>query len=464
MATHTTHGDPVSSPEISAGNRLWSTARRLITPFLLIVASIAFVAANVPAHNQVSPYDEYVYIDYLAKFPQQGVVATGEETGEFARNYIACHGVAGYGLFNPESCDTSNHTDDEAYPFNGKTSADLYTPLYFGITWVAAQPFLWFSDMDLVEAGRMAGWIWLASGSVLLFYALRRLQVSHLAAGASSLLLIASVPAWWSATFISTDGSAFTAGAALLFLGVRYAQTARGGWLLTLVSALAVALKLQNYMAVVAVAIFLLLQRLGKAREEHNSAFDSPQQTISGGRLVTTVGGMLLVPIIVQGLWVLIRNAISVSEFPDQLVAVPFTFESVIIESLKFFGQIGLASTVPEASTVAWTLAMIATWLMVAGILGTIAVEQRFGIRYSLALATLVTMLLAGPALALVNLVFQGFYFPLPTRYGLSLLPFALALAATLFDKKRETRIALLLIAGVTFAASLTPYFPGIEM
>lgn len=464
MARHTTHGDPVSSPQPSAGNRSWSAVRRLLIPFLLIVASIAFVAANVPTHNQVSPYDEYVYIDYLAKFPQQGVVVTGEETGEFARNVIACHGVAGYGLFNPESCDTSDHDDDEAYPFNGKTSADLYTPLYFGITWVAAQPFLWFSDMDLVEAGRMSGWIWLASGSILLFYALRRLQVSNLAAGASSLLLIASVPAWWSATFISTDASAFTAGAALLFLGIRFAQTARGGWLLALASALAVALKLQNYMAVVAAAIFLLLQHLGRVREERRSALGSPPQTMGGGRLFTAVGGMLLIPIIVQGLWVLIRSSIAVSEFPDQLVAVPFTFESVIIESLKFFGQIGLASTVPESSTVAWTLATIATWLIVSGILGAIAVEQHFGIRYSLALATLVTMLVAGPALALVNLLFQGFYFPLPTRYGLSLLPFALALAATLFDKKKETRIALLLIAGVTFVAALTPYFPGIEM
>lgn len=455
----------MNSPEALTFTRARVLLSKLLIPLMLTIASVVFVFVNVSSHSQISPYDEYVYIDYLAKFPEQGIVATGEETGDFARNYVACNGVAGYGLFDSQSCGTNDHSDDDAYPFNGKTSADLYTPLYFAATWVGAQPFIWLGGMDLVDAGRMSGWIWLATGSVLLFHALLRLSVSQLAAGAASLLLIASVPAWWSATFISTDGSAFAAGAALLLAGIRFAQTGRGAWLLPVISVFAVAFKLQNYMAVVATAMFFLLSYLSKKQQQSVQEADLlSQQLYSRGKASALLGTMLIIPIVVQAIWMLIRKAIAVSDFPDQLVSEPFTLSAIIDESMKFFGQLGLSSTVPVNSTAGWALATIATWIIITGILSAIAVEPRFDIRYSLAISALFTMLVSGPALALTNLVAQGFYFPLPTRYGLSLLPVALALAATLFDKKRETRVALAIVAGVSFAASLSPYFPGIEV
>lgn len=432
------------------------------TPILLIVASILFVTANSLSHEEISPFDEYVYIDYLAKFPEQGVVVTGEETGDFARNYVACAGVTGYGKFDPTSCGTGDHSDDEAYPFSGKTSADLYTPLYFALTWLAAQP-LTFLGLDLVEAGRAAGWVWLGSAALFLFYSLKRLSITTLGSASAALLLVASVPAWWSTTFISTDGSALTSGSALMFAGIYLATTGKRGWMLPVISILAVALKLQNFMAVVATAGFLLILKVRKSREDSSPIFrEQVYQAISRDRLIVTLGSMLVLPILLQLIWVLIRKWLAVDEFPDQLVARPLGIQELVTETVKFYGRVGMSSTVPDDAVIGFALAAATTWVLIAGVISVIAVEPRFNLSYSIALSVFVTFLLAGPALSFASLLAQGFYFPLPERYGLSLLPFALGMAGVLLDKKIETRIALLALAGSSFAFSLTPYFPGL--
>lgn len=450
----------MSSSPVLRESRTYAFARRLAAPLLLILASLVFVVANAPAHTQMSLFDEYVYIDYLAKFPEEGVVRQGEMTGELARQYYSCEGVSPFGKIAPQNCSTHDFSNDVEYPMGGKTSADLYTPLYFGVTWLAAQPFLWFGSADIVEAGRLAGTVWLASASVLLYYAMKRLRVSTITSLAGCGLLIASAAAWWSTTFISTDGSAMTAGAALLLTGLRYLQTGRGAWMLPALSVLAVAFKFQNFMAVVAAAGFLLLTSIGQKRSVHDRpALEQPRTTWR--KLVLILGSMFMLPLLFQVCWMLLRSAIAVSAFPDQGVASHLGPAELIMETLKFYGRLGLGFTIPDTATVGYVLAMLATWTIIIGVFAPIAMEPRFSPRYSLGVATFLTLLAAGPALAIANRLTQGYYFSLPPRYGLSLLPLALALVAVTFDRKIETRIPLLALAGVTFAASLTPYFPG---
>ena len=135
----------------------------VVACLLIVVASIAVVVVHVPKHDTVSPIDEYVYIDYYAKVLDQGIVHRGEETGEYAREYLACHGVRAIGDYPEALCPTEGKGRDAAYPNAGATSAGLYTPLYFAITRVLAQPLVWFG-VELTDAGRAVGGLWLAAG------------------------------------------------------------------------------------------------------------------------------------------------------------------------------------------------------------------------------------------------------------------------------------------------------------
>ena len=132
----------------------------------MLFASVGFVSANVVQQKQISPFDEYVYLDYLSKVPTQGFVRSGEETGDLARQEISCRGVQTYGLYGT-SCDIGAASPDETFPYSGQTGADIYTPAYFAVTWVLAQPLVW-TGVSLLDAGRLVGAVWLFLGISLI--------------------------------------------------------------------------------------------------------------------------------------------------------------------------------------------------------------------------------------------------------------------------------------------------------
>ena len=62
-----------------------------ITPVIVLaVVSVGLVATDASRNPAFSPFDEYVYLDYLNKFPTEIAEKQGEKTGDFARNEIAC--------------------------------------------------------------------------------------------------------------------------------------------------------------------------------------------------------------------------------------------------------------------------------------------------------------------------------------------------------------------------------------
>lgn len=441
--------------------------KRFFPPALMILASIVFVSANAPTHEQMSLFDEYVYIDYLEKFPEQGVIRQGEMTGELAREYYSCQGVEVFGKIAPENCATGDYSVDAQYPMEGTNSADIYTPLYFGVTWLIAQPIMWATGSDLVEAGRLAGAAWLAAAAVLLYFALGRLQLSVTVRVAAPLLMIASVGSWLANTYISTDASALPVGAALFLLALRYVQTGRGPWLLIAVSVLGVALKFQNLMAVASTCLFLLLawasQRWRKPSLSEVASADQARPHLLRSSTVLVSVSMLLLSLLAQVAWMTVRASVSLGVREDPSAGSPLGLEELVRQSFKFFGKIMNGINVDPNAVVGWALSNAASWVLIAGVLAAVAIEARWSIRYNLAISWLFTIFTAGPALALATFASAGYFFDLPVRYGFSLVPVALAFAAALFDRKIEIRVAFVVLAGATFIFSLTPLYPGTE-
>ncbi|TFD53384.1 hypothetical protein E3T46_03455 [Cryobacterium sp. Hh11] len=422
----------------------------------LVMASLVVGLVHVPQHQQISPIDEFVYIDYLAKVSTEGVVERGEETGDYAREYFACHGVSMYTEPQPALCFGPNFAEDSQYPFGGVTSADLYTPLYFGTTWLMVQPIQWAGVQDLAQAGRYAGSIWLAFALVFMFAALRRIGISRWVGLGLGLLLAGSLPAYWSHTFVSTDATALPAGAVMLYLAIVFMQTRRFGWLLISASAIVTLFKLQNLTAVAAVALGLVVyagvEWFGRSDLRVKERI---LRAVKDRRTVVAVSAVVA-GIFVQAVWTVIRSVIAVGPAPDQLVSEPIGFRALISEMFKFFPNAVNGATAPQSLGVNGVIvASLFAIIAVAGVLGLIASGDRRSWGFSLAVGTLVVSLVAGPALAVANLATSGFYFSLPSRYGLALVPMFVCCAALLFSQKRWLTNSVAISGGAAFLVSL---------
>lgn len=423
----------------------------------LAVASLGLVLWQVPQHTTVSPIDEYVYIDYLAKVPTQLVVHRGEETGDYARAYLACNGVRTIGYYPEVMCTSPNPNQEARLPNAGQTSADLYTPLYFGATWLMAQPLQFFGVDDLTEAGRYSGWVWLAAASILLYVTLRRWKVPVLVAWGTGILLVGSLPAYWSNTYISTDATALFAGALMLFGASLCARPSRRSIALLTVFAVVVSLlKLQNLMAVGAVALTLVALagyesfKMESTWRERFGSFIRDRRTLAAGISLASA-------VLAQGIWVVIRSAIAVGALPDQGVSAPFGKTAFLKEVLKFFPGISAGALNPAVFGLgAVVAATVTTWIVVAGVLGLLASSKRGSTDEALVVSSLVVALTAGPLLAIVNIKVSGFYFDLPARYGMSLLPFFIACAALLFARKRWIAWVLPLFGLISYVSVLS--------
>jgi hypothetical protein len=142
--------------------------KNLISILLILVSCLTFAHTYIPTNQNTSPFDEYVFIDYLAKSPHQFGIKIGEETGPFAREQIACKGVWPGANTWGEGCNSSSRDADETYPWSGLSSAYLCTPTYFTLTRALSAP-LTMLGVPLVDAARYVDMFWVFLGLVVLF-------------------------------------------------------------------------------------------------------------------------------------------------------------------------------------------------------------------------------------------------------------------------------------------------------
>jgi hypothetical protein len=244
----------------------------------------------------------------------------------------------------------------------------------------------------------------------------------------------------------------------MLYFGTRLDSRERGGsFLFVLIASLATVFKLQNYGAVAIIALFLLIRAAwftwsGPVGEKVGKKF---KRWITERRTVTAVLA-LVIPIVLQGIWLVIRAKLAVGSGGNQGTAQPFGFKAALLESFKFFaspadgaidpGKLGVAGVV---------LSSVLAWVYIAGVLGSLAVERKKSIGETLAISSLVIAFTIGPVLAVATIASSGYYFPLPARYGISLIPIYLACAGLLFTRKKWLARCIAVAAVICFIISL---------
>lgn len=392
---------------------------RMAPHLVFALLSAVFVGTVVSNHGQdFSVFDEYVYYDYLVKFPEHGIVRQGEEIGPETRAILSCHGSEPFGLIG-QPCG-SDYADDSAYPLEGKTSGDLYTPLFFAVTWLGAKLIQLVGDVDLLTAARLTGAAWLAATLSALHVTCRRFGADPTVAFAVCLAFFASPFAWWTYTYISTDAPSALFGAVALLLLHRHLHGQRStAWFIAL-ALIAVMFKITNLFIVGLIVVVVLLADLSSPR----GRWQGVVAWLKDRWWVLLVAAL---PMTAQVLWMVFRTSQAVSTAADQGISTDGIQWEHLLQQVGDFipgaitSNVVLGSPPTAVYDVPSYLVEPLSWMTVVGALGAAAVV---GLRYApLHSATALAGLTFAPILAVAMTIVVGSTFDFPARYGAPLLP-----------------------------------------
>lgn len=401
---------------LASGETLRQWAKRFWVTITLVLVGLAVCVSNVAQHTpQFSPYDEWVYYDYLTKVPTQGFVHQGELIGEDALELMACFGDP-YGA-RGEACTGPNgvYDDNELYPQQGKTSADPYTPAYFATTWVAAKAIQFVTGTDLQTAGRSTGALWLSAGLIVLTMFLREFRLRPILILGLGLGLIGLTTTYYAFTYISTDAPSLLVGATIALLGVRFAKTGRYMPWLILASVVGVWFKVTNIFAVGLVVVALLIHALFTRRiPEDQQSGPTPR------RMAVVAGLMTAAALCAEGIWLIIWHTSSVGQGPDQGISSNLTVLGFVKAAFTFL--------LPRDGIGAGTSWLMLTnfpffALVVAGVLGWFLQAHGQGLSRSWSIAVLISATVFAPALTLAMQLLLGTVAPITPRYSAPLAP-----------------------------------------
>lgn len=421
----------IDAPSMRARRGKWPRLIRAFwVPIVLVIAALGVSGTTTLLHTaQLSPVDEWVYVDYLYKIPTQGVVHRGENLGEQALKIMACDGEKANGRMGPK-CGSDYEALRNKFPYHGKTSADLYTPVYFDIVWAVGGAIHLVSGVDLVTSWRLTGPLWQAAGMVLLFVLMRLWKVRPLTILGLGLAVISAPFSWWTYSYISTDAPSFTLGVLALLAAVKFVRGQWSGWWVVLITAIAIAFKGTNILIVGLVGLYLVIQWLWERKATSWSGWSTPRPGLPERRWLALPGIAVMsgaAAIAIEVVWLAIRNAIAIAPPPDQGVSAPLDINSLGAQIMNFLPNTITANVVLGAGpSVAYPIPAWVTWpltvICVTGVFGAFWRLRKGAKRVPLVIAVFAMALLAGPVLAVSVVVQGGVYFPLPPRYGAPIL------------------------------------------
>jgi hypothetical protein len=415
----------------SRGSRFLAWLKRAWVPVVLVgVALVSCTTITLNHSPQLSQYDEWVYYDAVTKVPTQGIVREGEHIGQAALAQMACYGDP-YGARGAKCTGPNgNYSDYANFPLGGITTADIYTPVYFDVTWAIAQPIQWLTGLDLLTAARLTGFFWLAAG-LIVFYALtRELKINKLTALGLGLIATGTVQAMFAYTYITTDAPCFLVGAAVLYLGIRFVRGTVSGWWLLPVASMAVILKITNIFAVGLIAIYMLVYAIMKWKRD-----SSLDRAPAPPRILWTTVLYVAVAVATEIAWLMVRAALKVGPGANQDVNGPLTIRGLATQLSTFLG-FGTAATVNGAIMLPFAI------LTITGVFGFLLTVRGRGTMRALSISTATAVVVFPPLLVLAMGIALGSAFPVSTRYSAPLMP-AILIAIGFMVQNKFWRYAL---------------------
>lgn len=414
-------------------------------PTLLIGFVLFGLGAISLLHGMpMSPFDEWVYLDYLFKIPSQFIVHKGEFLGQDALGIMACFGEIPFGPMG-ETCSSSY--SPSLFPYGGITSADPYSPLYFYATWIMGHMFQWIPGINLVMGWRLAGLLWLSAG-ILAFYKLGLMwRVPKASIFTAGILIIASPYAYWTFTYVSTDAPSFVCGALLLILATKLVKGESKGYLFIAFSIVATLIKVTNILSVFAAALFILVASILKLRKSSLSQKVN-QSAPSMLRSFIIVVFAACGSIAIQLLWTQVSRMLAVSNNSiDQGISTELTWYKFL--ELTSLGVNSLTMTIPVNGLPGLNSLPLPTyavsplsWIIIAGVVSAFWAKTKRIEKRAMIISGTIAVFAFGGLLALMLQISTNSYFDLPPRYMGPLLPI-IALLVSFGVKDRVARTVL---------------------
>lgn len=423
---------------------------------LFLIALIGLGTTSLLHGNIMSLFDEWGYLDYLFKIPSQGIVFKGEFYGTQAMELMACRGEVPFGVMGG-AC--GSNYDPSTFPNGGIVTVDPYTPLYFWSTWLLGWIFEIIPGVGQVAAWRLANILWLCAG-LIVFYKVGRLwKAPKLAIFAIGLIIIGSPFSYWAYTYVSTDAPSFFFGALLLFLASKYVRGTVPAWVLILASVIATLFKVTNILAVCSIALFLLTYSIySKRKSRLNDSFEKPQNiSFNFGKALFVSGLAIGLSVIAEISWLKLHDAIAAtSASVDQGINSALTWYELLRLTSLTTSTLGMTIPVnglPGLTTLPLPDYLLTPlmWIIVGGVLAAFWSMKTGNSRNPIIVTGVITMVLAGPVLAMALQVMAGSYFVLPPRYMAPVM--AAVLLPALFTMKNK--IALWFISSYGIALLL---------
>lgn len=427
---------------------------RLVYLCLIVAALVMGVSVTASHSLAFSPFDEWMYFDYLNKLPSQGFIRLGEPVGTTAMNWMACNGLQAYG--NPVDACGVKPIDYSIFPFKGVQSAQLYTPLFFAPTWVVASAVQAVTGITFLEAARFSGTFWLIGTMAAITAVLRMFKVPSTAAIAVGLLFLATPFTWWTYTFVSTDAPGALIGAVAVLLIERVIRGRLNAWWLAPFFVLAVLIKAVNVIAIGIVLLYAIARLITRYR--HRLVWRRPgvwRAAMAGRGPIAPITGTLVAGVaagIAQVAWTRFIAANVIGLGPVMGDERPMKFADAIGLAWAFIPSM-FSTGASELSAMSWKFAsapfvgQAIGWLCVGGVLGLVWLNRQRGLDRTVTNVTLVASVLAGPVLALVFTASVGTYVNLGARYGANLIPLILTSVAIMVSGRLHRRILLVLAA-----------------
>jgi hypothetical protein len=304
---------------------------------------------------------------------------------------------------------------------------------------------------SIVTAARGIGILWLGAGLLVTFLLARRLGANEWSAAGATLLLASTPVVIEASATITTDAPELLVGGVLTLLAIAVVEKRVSPWWLVPAGAVATAFKTTSLTVIGMVGLFLLIHALRSRREtERSAATDLAPGPAPAPAEAGRVRGSFapLVLLLVAGAvpllaWTAFSKATSFSSVDDILVGRMFKVDSIgwnqLAESFRYlFTPVNDSYMPPFMRTDSVELAaVVLNVLLIVGTAGLAWFGHRDELPSSLATSVFASMVLGGPALAVMLFFTEHVSYGIPGRYGLSLLPAATACVAVTASQRR---------------------------
>lgn len=409
----------VSAP-VTRAVRCWTSVILVVA-----VAPIGLVAWLVFNNPRLSIFDEYLYVDYLAKIHRGVLLKPGMTVDTMAMEALACRG---WGLSEEHRrtawppCRQPFLPD--AFPHGGNNWMHVHSPLYFVLTDLVARGILQTGvTSDLVTAGRLVGGLWLTIG-LLLTHALTRELGASESAGLGILAAMAASPfVLLHQQYLTPDALDIAAGAGVALAALRWERNASStGWLVA-AAVFAPLVKITNLLSVLAVATYLVAHRGIGAHRSGGASTTEARRALIGS--IALIGSALAAALA----WLMIRDALTLRDVRfDQ--GAPLGTPSM---RSFFAATTALVSLPTRWDRLSATPGAYFQWLFVCAAIGPLVLYRRLDRGFLLSASAVFWLVLGGPVWLFVSYLESGADLsPVPARYGLSLLPIVLGTFASL--------------------------------